>query len=105
MSSTDSTAAIAWAVVLPFGLTIIVAVVVAPRLLRSLAQLPLSYRQLAGNSVHTVIAASATAVLINGFPLVLSFFADPAEAAQLGALIFAITLTRAPILVPLMALQ
>jgi O-antigen/teichoic acid export membrane protein len=98
-------AALAWAVVLPFPVTMAVAIVAAPRLLVRLSRSPLGYSQLASNSLHTVAAASATAVLINGFPLVLSFFADQGESAELGALIFAITLTRAPLLVPLMALQ
>ncbi|MEB0222588.1 hypothetical protein, partial [Pseudomonas sp. AB12(2023)] len=48
---------------------------------------------------------SATAVIINGFPLLLAFFALATEKAELGALILAITITRAPVLVPLMALQ
>ncbi|MFP3670105.1 hypothetical protein SB717_33995, partial [Priestia sp. SIMBA_032] len=40
-----------------------------------------------------------------GFPLILSFFSSPAGHRQLGSLVLAVTLTRAPILVPLMALS
>lgn len=96
---------LAWAVVAPFPLAIGIVFCTAPALLRRLGRSPLRYRTLAANSVHTVIAASATAVLINGFPLVLAFFGDRDDPETLAALIFAIMLTRAPILVPMMALQ
>ena len=98
-------AALAWVVILPFPLSILIIFLCAPRTLRVVARSRMTYRQLAVNSGHTVVAASATAILINGFPLVLAFYASDREAATLGALIFAITLTRAPILVPMMALQ
>ena len=96
---------LAWVVILPFPLSVVIVFLCAPQTLRTVTRSPLTYRQLAINSGHTVLAASATAVLINGFPLILAFFARADEAATLGALIFAITLTRAPILVPMMALQ
>lgn len=97
--------ALAWVVILPFPLSLAIVFCCAPRLLARLGRSPLSYRRLAANSGHTLLAASATAVLINGFPLILAFFAQAGETAMLGALILAITLTRAPILVPMMALQ
>ncbi|MFT2816909.1 lipopolysaccharide biosynthesis protein [Leifsonia sp. A12D58] len=100
-----STTALAWVVILPFPLSIAIIYLCAPRTLRMVSRSRLTYRELAVNSGHTVLAASATAVLINGFPLILAFFAKQGESATLGALIFAITLTRAPILVPMMALQ
>lgn len=105
LAFTTDPAWIAWAVVIPFPLSIGIVFLSAPRLMLGLGVSPLSYRELAANSGHTLLAASATAILINGFPLVLALFAHSGEAATLGALIFAITLTRAPILVPMMALQ
>jgi O-antigen/teichoic acid export membrane protein len=97
--------ALAWAVIIPFPLSLAIVFCCAPRTLVRLSRSPLPYRKLAANSGHTLLAASATAVLINGFPLILAFFAQADETATLGALILAITLTRAPILVPMMALQ
>ena len=96
---------LAWAVIVPFPLSLGIVFLISPRPLLRLSRSSLSYRQLTTNSLHTMLAASATALVINGFPLVLSFFAGPDDKAILGALILAITITRAPVLVPLMALQ
>lgn len=96
---------LAWAVVAPYVLVVAGLFLIGGRRFLRAGRVGLSYRRLAANSGQTVVAASATAVLINGFPLVLSLVARDLDAALLGALIFAITLTRAPLLVPLMALQ
>lgn len=105
LSVSDDLNLLAWAVILPFPLAIGTVFCFAPALLRRLGHSPLGYRTLAVNSVHTVIAASATAVLINGFPLVLAFYGQGSDVNLMADLMFAIMLTRAPILVPLMALQ
>jgi len=57
------------------------------------------------NTTHTVAAATAMGLMITGLPLLLgvAFSAEPAEVT--AALIFTITVTRAPIVVPLQALQ
>jgi len=101
----SSPAVLAWAVILPFPLSLGIVLLISPRLVLRSARSASTYRQLTVNSGHTMLAASATALIINGFPLVLALFAGPGEKAELGALILAITITRAPILVPLMALQ
>lgn len=98
-------APLAWAVVAPYVLVVAGLFAIGGRRFIRAGRVALSYRRLISNSAQTVVAASATAVLINGFPLVLSLTARELDAAILGALIFAITLTRAPLLVPLMALQ
>lgn len=98
-------AALAWAVIIPFPVALGLVFLLSPRPLIRFSGSPLSYRRLISNSTQTMLAASATALIINGFPLVLAFFAAPTEKAELGALILAITITRAPVLVPLMALQ
>jgi hypothetical protein len=55
-------------------------------------------------AAHSITAAGASAVLVMGFPVLLK-----ATSAQLGAeggvVILAVTLTRAPLLVPLTAMQ
>lgn len=96
---------LAWAVIAPYVLIVTGLFAIGGRRFIRDGRVRLSYRRLTANSGQTVVAASATAVLINGFPLVLSLVAHDLDAALLGALIFAITLTRAPLLVPLMALQ
>lgn len=98
-------AALAWAVIIPFPIALGLVFLFSPGPMIRYSGSPLSYRRLISNSGQTMLAASATALIINGFPLMLAFFAEPTEKAKLGALILAITITRAPVLVPLMALQ
>lgn len=97
--------ALGWATVAPYPLTLVVLwLTVAPRL-REAQRLDLSAAQLSWNAVRTVGAAAATAVLVSGFPVVLTSFSAGAPRAVLGALILAITLTRAPLVVSSLALQ
>lgn len=96
---------LAVAVILPFPVSLAIVFLSAPRALVENARVSLGLGALVANTGRTMLAASATAVLINGFPLVLSFFAGPDNHADLGSLVLAITLTRAPILVPLTALS
>ncbi|MDG4665260.1 hypothetical protein [Mycobacterium sp. 236(2023)] len=53
---------------------------------------------------HSVAAAGASAVLVMGFPVLLKATSDDLGAAG-GVVILAVTLTRAPLLVPLTAMQ
>ncbi len=55
-------------------------------------------------SAHSVAAAGASAVLVMGFPVLLKTTAGDLGAAG-GVVILAVTLTRAPLLVPLTAMQ
>jgi hypothetical protein len=54
---------------------------------------------------QAMVAASATAVLVVGFPVLLKATAVGEDARVLGCLILAVTLTRAPLLVPLTSFQ
>ncbi|WP_285313373.1 hypothetical protein [Pseudarthrobacter sp. fls2-241-R2A-168] len=54
---------------------------------------------------HAMLSSSATAALIVGFPVILSFTSTAQELASAGGLLLAIQLTRAPIMVPLQAFQ
>ncbi|UXA17642.1 hypothetical protein [Mycobacterium sp. SMC-4] len=53
---------------------------------------------------HSIAAAGASAVLVMGFPVLLQATSDELGAAG-GVVILAVTLTRAPLLVPLTAMQ
>lgn len=55
-------------------------------------------------ALHSVAAAGASAVLVMGFPVLLKATSGELGAAG-GVVILAVTLTRAPLLVPLTALQ
>lgn len=105
LSVTHDIVPLAVAVILPFPVSLTIVFLSAPRALVENARVTFGPRALIANTGRTMLAASATAVLINGFPLVLSFFAGPDNHAALGSLVLAVTLTRAPILVPLTALS
>ncbi|WP_427018623.1 hypothetical protein ACQCSX_08865 [Pseudarthrobacter sp. P1] len=52
-----------------------------------------------------IATAAASAVLITGFPAVIKIAADPADFAKAAPLLLAVSLTRAPIMIPLQAFQ
>ena len=54
---------------------------------------------------HSIAAAGASAVLVMGFPVLLKATSDGDLGAAGGVVILAVTLTRAPLLVPLTAMQ
>lgn len=105
LATTDNLVALAIAVIVPFPLSLAIAFVSSPRRFIGSARVSVGVRTLIANTVRTLLAASATAVLINGFPLLLSFFSGPENHAGLGSLVLTVTLTRAPILVPLTAMS
>lgn len=49
--------------------------------------------------------AAATAILVTGFPAVIKIVANPEEFALAAPLLLAVSLTRAPIMIPLQAFQ
>ncbi|WP_456789407.1 hypothetical protein [Cellulomonas sp. P5_C5] len=54
---------------------------------------------------HAMAASAASAVLLVGFPVLLRLTSTPAEFATAAPLILAVSLTRAPLLIPLSAFQ
>lgn len=98
-------AALAWLTIVPLPLVAIAAILLTrSRILRDVG-LDVSYRGAGANIARTVIAAAATAVLVSGFPLLIGIAGSMESAAYLSALIFALTLTRAPLVVSTLALQ
>jgi O-antigen/teichoic acid export membrane protein len=55
-------------------------------------------------TAHSITAAGASAILVMGFPVLLKLTSNEL-GAQGGVIILAVTLTRAPLLVPLTAMQ
>lgn len=93
-----------WLVALPFVVTVALVIpFVAPRLRRS--ALDVHYRRLSANTVRTVVAATATATIIAGFPVLLRASDPAAPESVIGPLILVLTLTRAPLVIPMMAMQ
>jgi O-antigen/teichoic acid export membrane protein len=95
--------ALAWAVAAPFPLAIVIVLPFIARRLRP--TLDAGYPRLVRNVARTIVAAAATAALISGFPALLAATSPEVPAAVLGSLTFALTLTRAPIVIPLLSLQ
>lgn len=54
---------------------------------------------------YSMATAASSAVLITGFPALIKFLSDDAEFAGAAPLLLAVSLTRAPILIPLQAFQ
>ena len=100
--------AVALAVSLPFGLAFLVVWLWTRRRVVGAFRLDVRLRRLLVHVAGTVVAAAAMGVMLNGMPLLLGITAGAADAGDtsaLAGLILAITLTRAPIVVPLLALQ
>lgn len=96
---------LAWAVAIPFPVTLMVIWPIFRRRLVGMSDLDVGYRKLTANVASTIAAATATAVIISGFPLVLGVTSLGAPTEQLSILILAITLTRAPVVITAMSLQ
>lgn len=105
LAAAASSAALAWAVVLPFPVTVLVVWLIVRAQLRGASALDVAGSALAWNSVRTVSGSVATGVLISGFPLFLSLASRDDPAASVGTMIAVITLTRAPLVIPFLALQ
>ncbi|WP_438353535.1 hypothetical protein [Microbacterium sp. CJ88] len=93
--------AIATPFVLAFGLVWLVA---RHRVVGRFA-LDVAARRLLVNTSTTVLAAAATGAMVTGLPLLLRSTMPDVPAVALASLVMAITITRAPLIVPLMALQ
>jgi hypothetical protein len=96
---------LAWLVALPLPLTIALLWPMIRRKFVGRSDVDSSYRQLGWNALRAVVASVSTAVLVSGFPLLLGVTSRGVDSALIGELIFAITLTRAPLIVSVMSLQ
>ena len=70
----------------------------------ALLRTPGSARTFLRGAAHSIAAAGASAILVMGFPVLLKATSGELGAAG-GVVILAVTLTRAPLLVPLTAMQ
>lgn len=91
------------AVVLPILLTVLLLLFASRGTGMSEMRLGLGARAIAWNSLRTVGGAVSTAALISGFPVFLKMTvgADP----MLATVIFVFTIVRAPVVIPMLALQ
>lgn len=96
---------LAWCVSLPLFLVPIGSWFLIRRRLVNVTEVDAGYRRLVWNVARTVLASSSTAVMVSGFPLIVGLTSRSVSAALIGNVVFAITLTRAPLIVGVMAMQ
>jgi len=100
---------VAWlpaAIVAPIPLTFFAALLlVVPRLRQGIRIDVATTRRLVGNISRAIVGAAATAVLVSALPLFIGAAARDISTTQTGALLFNLTLTRAPIVIPALAFQ
>jgi len=89
----------------PFLLASAITYLVYRRQLHDAFHLDVGLRVLAWQAAGTVIAAGSAGLLISGMPMLIGLLAPAATPAATAALILTITVTRAPIVVPIIALQ
>ena len=96
---------LAWVVALPFPLAVMVLWPAIRPGFVGRTDVQGSYRALSWNVGRTVVASVSMSAAVSGLPLLLGLAGSGVDDALLGDLIFAITLTRAPLIVTLMSLQ
>ncbi|TFC55931.1 hypothetical protein E3O62_13235 [Cryobacterium sp. TMT2-15-1] len=102
---TTDPGSLAWAVVVPFPLTPAILWLFMRKGVRGRSAIDVRFGRLSWNIVRSIAASASTAIIVSGFPLIVSATSGTEPAATLGVLLLAITLTRAPLVVPLMSLQ
>lgn len=96
---------LAWTVALPFPLATMLLWPLIRRQFIGFSDIDVGYSRLTWNVARTVLAASSMAVLVSGFPLVVGIAGAGTPAAELGQVVFVMTLVRAPLVVSVMSLQ
>lgn len=98
-------AALGWATALPIPLTVALGLLRGGRRLRLVRVDTVRDRDFYWNSARAIFAGFGAAFFVAGFPAVLAVFAGSVPPAQFATLVLVITLTRAPLLMPLSAVQ
>lgn len=96
---------IAFGIAFPFGLTAAVVWIAVRRLVVGRFALDVTFPALVRNVMSTVGAAICMGAMISGLPLLIGLTGSSEQASVIGAVILAITLSRAPIVIPVIALQ
>ncbi|MFZ4843548.1 hypothetical protein [Mycetocola saprophilus] len=91
------------AIIVPVVLTVLLLAALGSDTEFGTTRLGSSARQITWNILRTVGGAASTAALISGYPLFLAVFGGSGAAA--ATVIFVFTIVRAPIVIPMLALQ
>ncbi|SIN70388.1 hypothetical protein [Agromyces cerinus] len=96
---------LAFLVAAPFGLAFAIVWIGYRAAVVGRFRLDVPARRLSLNTLGTVTAAAATGIMVTGLPLLLRSLIPTFPAETLAGLVLVITVTRAPLIIPLMALQ
>lgn len=102
---TSSIDALAWATAIPTPVAAIVGLVLVNRPGAATSYLDVGYRRLTWNTARTIVAAASMGMLVSGFPTLLTATSPGVPAKELGLVILAATIVRAPLIVVAMAAQ
>ena len=102
---TSNIVLLAWVCTVPFVLVLGCVIPLAKSTINRKTALDVNTPQAYRNIGRTVAASFGTAVLVSGFPALLVISEGASSQQFLGAVIFALTLTRAPLVVGILALQ
>ncbi|MBC7592038.1 MAG: hypothetical protein H7226_13480 [Salinibacterium sp.] len=102
---THDTVTLAWAAALPFLVTVLVVWPSIRNSTAALSSLDVGFRRLTWNIGRTLIASASMGAMVSGFPLLLSLSSEGESPALLASVFLTVTLTRAPLIVSLMAIQ
>lgn len=89
----------------PFALAATLTWLIFRRRVTGAARLDVRLKELSVQAASTVVATSASGVMISGLPMLIGLTSTNTAAATTGALLLAVTVTRAPIVIPVIALQ
>lgn len=96
---------IAYLVALPFGLAVTIVWQFARSRVVGRYRMDVGDLRLARNALSTVVSAAAIGMMVTGMPLLFRVTLTDASPVVLASLTLVVTLTRAPFIIPLMALQ
>jgi hypothetical protein len=100
-----STELLALLVALPFVLAFALTWLVFRKRVIGRFDLDVGLRSLTWNATSTVAAASASGLMISGLPMLIGATSAHISSTVTGSVLLTITLTRAPIVIPVIALQ
>jgi O-antigen/teichoic acid export membrane protein len=90
---------------IPFGVAAGLAWIIFRRRVRGGFRLDVDLRALSAHSASTVLATTASGVMISGLPMLIGLTSAAVSADVTGSVQLAVTITRAPIVIPIIALQ
>ena len=96
---------IAWAVALPFPLSLALLWALTRRRVSGRYAVDVPPARLASNALKTLGGATALGILTSGLPLLVAVAPASEPTTAIAAVVFVITLTRAPLVIPILALQ